>query len=160
MRRFFSVAEANNPVPPTSPSQAPEDCITAIQSAWAEALRCDFGRARDAMLCRLTEHCNELTLLYPDDAKVLLWHGIVMTGYAKALGGLCGLQLQVQAKIILERAMALAPYDGAPCLYLGLLYDQAPEAPFGFGDEAKAKKLLEKGLGLMLNPRRHDRRTA
>ncbi|BET24713.1 hypothetical protein EV673_1415 [Limnobacter thiooxidans] len=164
MRRIFSVIEANNSVPATPPAQAhvqaPEECINAIQAAWAEALRCDFGRAREALLCRLADTCSELARLYPNDAKVLLWNGIVMTGYAKSLGGLCGLQLQLQAKIALEQAMALAPQDGAPCLYLGLLYDQAPEAPYGFGDEARAKALLEKGLNLMLNSGQVDRRTA
>lgn len=165
MRRMFSVIEANNPAPATpSPAQihtqAPTDCINAIQAAWAEALRCDFGRAREALLCKLADTCSDLAALYPRDAKVQLWNGIVMTGYAKSLGGLCGLQLQLQAKLALEQAMLLAPLDGAPCLYLGLLYDQAPEAPYGFGDEAKAKALLEKGLNLMLNPRNTERQTA
>lgn len=159
MRRIFRVIEANNTAV-TPLVQAPDDCINSIQAAWAEALRCDCGRTRDALLCKLTDTCSELALLYPHDAKVLLWNGIVMTGYAKSLGGLCGLQLQLQAKLALERAMALAPTDGAACLYLGLLYDQAPEAPYGFGDEAKAKALLEKGLNLMLNPKQADRRTA
>lgn len=159
MRRIFRVIEANNPAA-TTPTQANEDCIRSIQVAWAEALRCDCGRSRDALLCKLADTCNELVLLYPNDAKVLLWQGIVMTGYAKSLGGLCGLQLQLQAKLALERAMALAPTDGAACLYLGLLYDQAPEAPYGFGDETKAKALLEKGLNLMLNPKQVGRRSA
>jgi hypothetical protein len=47
--------------------------------------------------------------------------------------------------------MTLAPHDGAAYLYLGLLYDSVPEAPYGFGDEAMAKLLLEQGLALTLN---------
>jgi hypothetical protein len=160
MRRMFNVIEANNPVANTPPIQAPRNCLAAIQAAWTDALRCEDGKQRDALLCKLAETTRELVLYYPNDAKAMLWNGIVLTGYAKSLGGLCGLELQMQAKLSLECAMALAPNDGAACLYLGLLYDQAPEAPYGFGDEAKAKALLEKGLNLMLNPKQADRRTA
>lgn len=157
MRRIFNLIEANNRVANSPPAQAPKECIASVQAAWADALRCDFGKTRDAILCKLAETTQEVALRYPNDAKALLWNGIVLTGYAKSLGGLCGLQAQMQAKLALERAMTLAPNDGAPCLYLGLLYDQAPEAPYGFGDEGTAKMLLEKGLHLMLHPRQARR---
>jgi hypothetical protein len=154
MRRVFNVIESHAPSSPsnlqTRPNTAPTECIDAIQSAWAQALRCDFGRTRDAILCKLAESTQELVEQYPNDSKVLLWNGIVLTGYAKSLGGLCSLQFQRYAKTSLERAIALAPNDGAAYLYLGLLYDQAPEAPYGFGDEALAKTLLEQGLALTL----------
>lgn len=155
MRRVFNVIESNATSSPAnhlaSAAVAPRECIDAIQSSWAQALRCDFGRTRDAILCKLAESTQELVQQYPNDAKALLWNGIVLTGYAKTLGGLCALQFQGTAKASLERAIALAPNDGAAYLYLGLLYDQAPEAPYSFGNETMAKTLLEQGLALTLN---------
>ena len=155
MRRIFSVVESNTPTakPAIRPvvATAPEAVIASIQVLWAEALRCEFGRAREALLCKLSETVQELASNFPNDSKVLLWNGIVLTGYAKCLGGLSGIHFLTLAKTSLERAMTLAPQDGAAYLYLGLLYDSVPEAPYGFGDEAMAKLLLEQGLALTLN---------
>ena len=158
MRRVFNVIDRGIASRPTLAEMAPANHIETVQAAWAEALRCDFGRARDAMLCHLAETTQELALQYPNDAKVLLWNGIVLTGYAKSLCGLCSLHFQAQAKASLERAMALAPNDGAAYLYLGLLYDHAPAAPYGFGDETIARSLLEQGLKLTLNSAEQVRR--
>jgi len=128
MRRVFNVIDRGIASRPTLAEMAPANHIETVQAAWAEALRCDFGRARDAMLCRLAETTQELALQYPNDAKVLLWNGIVLTGYAKSLGGLCSLHFQAQAKASLERAMALAPNDGAAYLLFGLVVRSCPRS--------------------------------
>lgn len=151
MRRVFNLIDAGATSGPTQATLAPSHYIEAVRATWAQALRCDTGRTRDAMLCGLTETVQELAHQYPEDAKVMLWNGIVLTGYAKSLGGLCALQFQAKAKTALERAILLSPNDGAAYLYLGLLYDHAPGAPYGFGDESIAKGLLEQGLKLTLN---------
>lgn len=158
MRRVFNVIDASAASRTARSQTATNQCIETIQSSWAQALRCDFGRTRDAMLCHLAETTQELAHQYPNDAKVLLWNGIVLTGYAKSLGGLCALQFQAHAKASFERAISLAPNDGAAYLYLGLLYDHAPAAPYGFGDESIAKSLLEQGLKLTMNSTEQLRR--
>lgn len=151
MRRVFNVIETHTPAVHVQLKTAPADCVLSIQRDWAEALRCDFGRTRQALLCKLAETTQELVIEYPNDAKVLLWNGVVLTGYAKALGGLAGLALLKRAKASLERAITLAPNDGAAYLYLGLLYESVPASPYGFGDETLARTLLEQGLALTLN---------
>ncbi|MEH6998653.1 MAG: hypothetical protein V7542_09645 [Limnobacter sp.] len=151
MRRVFNGVERSFANITTLTESACSEDIGEIQTAWAQALRCECSRTRDAMLCRLAETTQELAYQHPNNAKVLLWNGIVLTGYAKSLGGLCALQFQAKAKTSLERAIELAPNDGAAFLYLGLLYDHAPAAPYGFGDERIAKSLLEQGLKLTLN---------
>lgn len=151
MRRVFNVADSTASQMHTLVQKAPTERIEAVQTAWVHALRSDCGRQRDALLCRLAETTQELADQYPKDPKVLLWKGVALTGYAKSLGGICSLQFQALAKTALERAIALTPHDGAAYLYLGLLYDQAPPAPYGFGDEKTARELLEQGLTLTLN---------
>lgn len=149
MRRVFNVIESNTPA--VHFKAAPAHYVPSIQTAWAEALRCDFGRVREAMLCKLAETTQELVISHPNDPKILLWNGVVLTGYSKSLGGLAGLALLKRAKTSLERAITLAPNDGAAYLYLGLLYESTPGSPYGFGDEILAKTLLEQGLALTLN---------
>lgn len=154
MRHLFSVIETNTPTANqhrAHTAKAPQAAIASVQILWADALRCEFARSRETRLCQLSETVQELMFNFPNDPKVLLWNGIVLTGYAKCLGGLAGIHFLTQAKLSLERAMTLAPQDGAAYLYLGLLYDSAPEAPYGFGDESVAKVLLEQGLALTLN---------
>jgi hypothetical protein len=161
MRRVFNVIESNTPAVHVQLKTAPADCVPSIQREWAEALRCDFARTREAKLCKLAETTQELLISYPNDAKILLWNGVVLTGYAKSLGGLAGLALLKRAKVSLERAITLAPNDGAAYLYLGLLYESTPESPYGFGDETLARTLLEQGLALTLNtPKKRLRRMA
>lgn len=154
MRRIFNLIENSPAMRASQVSTAPAQAIEAVQSAWAQALRCEDEKKRDAQLCQLADSLQELAELHPDDAKVQLWKGIVLTGYAKALGGLCALQLQASARKSLERAIDLAPQDGAAYLYLGLLYDHAPASPYSFGDEQTARELLEKGLALTLQASR------
>jgi hypothetical protein len=154
MRRKFNVIEANTHTSKPSISaraSAPREAIDSVQALWAEALRCDFRQDREVLLCKLSENVQELRNNFPNDPKVLLWNGIVLAGYAKCLGGLAGIHFQKLAKTSLEHAITMAPRDGAAYLYLGLLYDRAPEAPYGFGDEAMAKVLLEEGMALTLN---------
>lgn len=86
MRRVFNLIDAGATSGPTQATLAPSHYIEAVRATWAQALRCDTGRTRDAMLCGLTETVQELAHQYPEDAKVMLWNGIVLTGYAKSLG--------------------------------------------------------------------------
>ena len=157
MRRLFSAIDANNSAVKTQRPNAPKHCIADIQTAWAEALRCDFERNRETLLCKLAATTQEYAINYPNDAKVMLWNGVVLAGYARSLGGLAGLALLQHAKTSLEDAIQLAPNDGAAYLYLGFLYESAPESPYGFGNEAMAKKLLEQGLALTLPTQKSKR---
>lgn len=154
MRRKFNVIEANTLTSKpsiTATTAAPGEAIDSVQSLWAQALRCDFRQDREVLLCKLAENVQELRTNFPNDPKVLLWNGIVLAGYAKCLGGLAGIHFLKLAKTSLEQAISMAPKDGAAYIYLGLLYDSTPVAPFGFGDEAMAKVLLEEGMALTLN---------
>lgn len=142
--------DASSPAFQASLQTLPADQLDQIQQAWGAALRQPEGRDRDAALANLAALTQELSQQFGACAKAHLWNGIVLAGYAKAVGGLCALQLLKASKNSLELAIRLAPEDGAAYLQLGLLYQNAPEAPYGFGDEAQAKVWLEKGLQLTL----------
>ncbi|HEX4918984.1 MAG TPA: hypothetical protein VFV43_13860 [Limnobacter sp.] len=154
MRRFV------DPQTGASAGIAPDGCVESIQSAWVRALRADRGPQRDALMCQLAETAEELAALYPNDPKTQLWKGIALAGYAKVVGGLVSLKLLDRAKAALERTIDLNPLDGPAHLYLGLLYERAPEAPFGFGDEKLAKTFLRQGLVLTLRSPCEGVRTA
>ena len=85
-------------------------------------------------------------------AELRIWHGIVLSTWAGAKGGLGALDLVKQAKAELEQAIKLdaKALDGSAYTSLGSLYYQVPGWPIGFGDDEKAEAMLKKAL--TLNP--------
>lgn len=152
MRRVFNVIELNTFAAKTQATleTAPLHLIVSIEKAWVQAIRSDVPRTRHMLLCHLTQTTQDLAANYPNDPNVALWNGIVLVAYSRAVGGVCALNMLIEARTSFERAIELAPQNGAAYLHLGLLYERAPIAPYCFGDERKAKELLEKGLCLTL----------
>jgi tetratricopeptide (TPR) repeat protein len=85
---------------------------------------------------------------FPDRAEPLIWHGIVLSSLAGAKGGLGALSIAKQARAKLEAALKLDPaaLDGSAYTSLGTLYYKVPGFPIGFGDDDKARKLLQTAL--------------
>ena len=88
----------------------------------------------------------------PNAAEYLIWRGIIKSSYANAKGGLGALSLAESAKADLEQAIAKDPtaLQGSALTSLGVLYAKVPGWPIGFGDDDKAKALLEQAL--QINP--------
>ena len=86
----------------------------------------------------------------PQAAELHIWHGIVLSTWAGAKGGLGALGLVKQAKAELEKAIELDPaaLDGSAYTSLASLYYQVPGWPIGFGDEDKAEALFKQALAL------------
>lgn len=85
---------------------------------------------------------------YPDNAKVLIWQGIVLASQARAEGGLAALGLAKEARVILEKAIELDPHgnNGSAFVTLGALYDRAPGWPIAFGDSDTAEQMFQRAL--------------
>ncbi len=85
----------------------------------------------------------------PKSADPLVWKAIIVSTEAGDTGGLGALGMAGDAKKLLEKAAALNPNalgDGSVYTTLGSLYYQVPGFPIGFGDSAKARNYLLKGL--------------
>ena len=75
---------------------------------------------------------------------------IIAASLAGAKGGLGALTLAKDAKAALERALELdaKALSGSAYTSLGSLYYQVLGWPIGFGNDAKARELLDKALAL------------
>ena len=125
--------------------------LLSIQQAWARAnYETPAGDARVGAFDVLEKRAEKFTHEHPDRPEALIWEGIIESSYAGAKGGLGALSLCKEAKGNLESALELDPkaLDGSAYTSLGTLYFKVPGFPLGFGDDAKAEKLLKKALEL------------
>ena len=120
-----------------------------VQSRWAEANYTLEGDAQTAALESLVTTLSE-SLAGGEDPAMLIWDGIVKSTLAGKKGGIGALSLVKDARRSLERALTLDPtaLDGSAYTSLGALYYQVPGWPVGFGDDDKARELLEKAVAL------------
>jgi len=115
-----------------------------LLDAWSEATyRTDAG-AREQRLARIDVQAQRAVAEDPRNAELLAWAGIVAASHAGEKGGIGALSIARRAKGWLERAIDLDPdtIEGGALTGLGVLYDQMPGWPIGFGDDRKAEALL------------------
>ncbi len=129
-----------------------EDEVRELQHAW-EAIKYRKPEAeQEKAYAALAETAKSVRAKYADRAEPEIWYGIIVASYAGAKGGFGALSLAKEAKRALEHALTLDPkaLSGSAYTSLGSLYYQVPGWPIGFGDDAKARELLDKAL--TLNP--------
>lgn len=124
--------------------------LDGIQARWAEVNYKLPDKQREAAFADLAQQAAQAVTAEPAAAELRIWHGIVLSTYAGAKGGLGALDLVKKAKAELEEALKLDPkaLDGSAYTSLGSLYYQVPGWPLGFGDDAKAEALLKQALAI------------
>ena len=138
----------------TAPCRADEATdIAQLQSRWAQVKYQTPAKAQEAAFAALAADAQTLHAAHPDAIAYPVWEGIIRATYAGAKGGLGALGEAKKAKALFEDAIAhdptaASPYTGAAYTSLGSLYYQVPGWPVGFGDDDKAKELLQQGLQL------------
>jgi len=128
--------------------------LLSIQQAWAKVnYETPAGDARAQAFEALEKRAEQFTKQHPTRAEALIWEGIIESSYAGAKGGLGALGLAKEARGNLEKALKIDPtaLDGSAYTSLGTLYARVPGFPVGFGDDDKARKLLQKALELNPN---------
>lgn len=119
-----------------------------IQKRWAEVNYTLQDDAQEEAFEALLVQAKLWVQQQPNNAEAYIWQGIVQSTYAGAKGGLGALGLAKDARASLEKALTLQPeaLQGSAYASLGTLYFKVPGWPLGFGDDDKAKELLEKAL--------------
>jgi tetratricopeptide (TPR) repeat protein len=128
--------------------------LLSIQQAWARVnYETPAGDARQQAFAALETRAEKFVAQYPGRAEPLIWEGIIESSYAGAKGGLGALGLAKEARASLEAALKLDAnaLDGSAYTSLGTLYAKVPGFPVGFGDDAKARKMLRRALELNPN---------
>jgi tetratricopeptide (TPR) repeat protein len=127
-----------------------DEDVRALQDDWAAIKYRRAAAEQEKAFAALAKSADEVRARYPGRAEPQIWYGIIAASYAGARGGLGALSLVKEAKKALEQALELDPkaLDGSAYTSLGSLYYQVPGWPLGFGDDARARELLEKALAL------------
>ena len=126
--------------------------VISIQKQWAEInYKVDHDDQEDRYQALLSE-CEQLTEPKQASVESVIWCGIVKSTYAGYTGGLGALKYAKMARRDFERAIELdgEALNGSAYTSLGTLYSKVPGWPLGFGDDKKAKKMLQ--AGIELNP--------
>jgi len=123
-------------------SAAGESSLQQVQTRWAEINYQLPAAQREAAFAKLAAETERAVAGEPQAAELHIWHGIVLSTWAGAKGGLGALGLVKQAKAELEKAIELdaQALDGSAYTSLASLYYQVPGWPIGFGDEDKAER--------------------
>lgn len=124
--------------------------LADLQGRWADIQYGLPDTQREAAFAELAERAGKAVAAEPDAAELHIWHGIILSTWAGAKGGLGALDLVKQAKAELETALKLdaRALDGSAYTSLGSLYYQVPGWPLGFGDDARAEALLAQALAV------------
>ena len=129
-----------------SDSAAAAGAAHELQMKWEQIkFTIPEGSAQTEKMNALGKEADRLGAEYPDQPAVLIWDGIVTSERASMANPFSALGLAKRARSILERAYRMNPTimdSGAPAS-LGVLYYRVPGFPIGFGDKAKARRLLE-----------------
>ena len=126
--------------------------LEAVREAWAVANYQVAKDQREAAFEKLGVRSAAFADQHPTRPEALIWDGIVQSTYAGVNGGLGALGAAKRARARFEAALAIdgTALDGSAYTSLGTLYHKVPGWPIGFGDDKKARQLLEKAL--QINP--------
>jgi tetratricopeptide (TPR) repeat protein len=132
-----------------SDNRALDADIVKLAENWAKAKYLSNSDAeRKEKMVPVGEEADRLVRLYPGHVEVLIWDGIVTSERASLTWGLTALDLASRARDMLtdaEKLDAKALDAGAPTS-LGVLYYRVPGFPIGWGDNEKARHLLEEAV--------------
>ncbi|MBW2941197.1 hypothetical protein [Zhongshania aquimaris] len=124
--------------------------VAELQTSWAAAQYQEDKSQQEHDFESLLLRANNMVSAKSDNPDLYVWRGIIKASYAGVKGGLGALSLVKEAKVDLERAIALGggTLQAAARTSLGSLYFQVPGWPIGFGSDKKAETYLLEGLAM------------
>jgi tetratricopeptide (TPR) repeat protein len=136
---FSAASLAGDPLPPE---------VGELRAAWDEANFVLQGDTQKEAILKLVEQCDPLLEKLLKNQAALTWCGIVKSTYAGHAGALSAMKYAKAARSDLEAALKLGEGEmaGIANTSLGTLYFKVPGWPIGFGNDNKARALLETGL--------------
>ena len=127
-----------------------DDDVRVLQQQWEQIKYRKPQGEQEKAFAALARTAAAVRSRYADRAEPEIWYGIIVASHAGAKGGFGALSLAKEARQALEHALSIDPraLSGSAYTSLGSLYYQVPGWPIGFGDDAKARELLQKALAI------------
>lgn len=124
--------------------------VRLLQRQWEQIKYQQPAEQHAEAFAALAQQAASVVANHPKAAEPLIWQGIILASQAGAEGGLGALEYCEQAKVALERALAIdsQALQGSAYTSLGSLYYQVPGWPLGFGDDDQARTLLNKAVAI------------
>lgn len=120
--------------------------IRQIQTRW-EIIKFTVpeGSEQTRQMDALGSDADALAAKYPDRVEAQIWDGIITSERASMASAFSAQSLANRARDTLDKAYKMSPtaLDGGAPTSLGVLYYRVPGFPVGFGDNSKARTLLE-----------------
>lgn len=134
---------------PTAAFAGMTEDVKAVNDSWAHiSYEVKGSSTQTKALDSLAKTAAALVARYPGKAEPLVWQGIVTSEQANRANMFHKLALAKRARDILAKAYAINPKaaGGGAAMSLGVLYYKVPGSPIGFGDDPRAKRLLQEAL--------------
>lgn len=140
----LSVNDVSTPVL----QQEVQSRLSMLQHEWAHINYELEEKQKEKAFAALIEKAKLFVNKDPNNPELIIWLGIIQSSTAGAKGGLGALDYAKAARKSFEHAMRLDEnaLAGSAMTSLGVLYHKLPGWPISFGNDKKAKKLLEHAL--------------
>jgi tetratricopeptide (TPR) repeat protein len=141
-------------------SQSVADSLTAnlqrIESDWASIYYMTPKNQKANAYLKLLGEAERLSANLPNRAEPIFWQAVIKATMADHLDAIGAINSVKEAHDLLLTAIQIDPntMDGSAYVTLGTLYYMTPKWPIAFGDDNKAKQMLE--TGLKINPKGID----
>lgn len=125
-----------------------KDSLNRIELTWAKTYYEQSKQQQQSTYPQLLKQLEQLDKQHPNDANIIYWEGLIKASYAEHQNPVAALEAIHEVRNLLTKAISIEPnvMNGAAYVVLGTLYDKAPQWPIAFGDEHKAKEMLETAL--------------
>lgn len=126
--------------------------LIGIEHDWAHVAYEVPAAGQDAAYTAQEAKASALAGQYPQRAEPKVWQAIILSTHAGEHGGLGALGMAKKARDLLIEAEHIDPdvLQGSIYTTLGSLYYEVPGWPIGFGNNDKARAMLQKAL--QINP--------
>ena len=124
--------------------------MTELQHGWAQANYQTPEDQQEKTFEALIAKAEQAVKENPGKPELLAWEAIILSSYAKVQGGFGAMDSVEKARDLLLEAIKIddKTLGGGAYTSLGALYYKVPGWPIGFGNDAKAKEMLERGLAM------------
>jgi tetratricopeptide (TPR) repeat protein len=126
--------------------------LTKLESDWSAVFYNTPEPKKAAGYKQLLNQSILLAAEFPERPEPLFWEAVIKATYAEHLDAISALDSIKQARDLLIKALEIDPHtmNGSAYVTLGTLYYMTPGWPIAFGDNNKAREMLE--TALKINP--------